>query len=42
MDAVADGGVSIDLMVKKLSNLGEQRVYDGLSPGVKSRLMSPS
>jgi hypothetical protein len=24
MDAVADGGVSIDLMVKKLSNLGEQ------------------
>src|SRR6476620_5182158 len=32
MDAVADGGVSIDLMVKKLSNLGEQRVYDGLSP----------
>src|SRR4051812_16288171 len=32
MDAVADGGVSIDLMVKKLSNLGEQRVYDELKP----------
>ena len=32
MDAVAVGGVSIDLMVKKLSNLGEQRVYDELKP----------